>query len=136
SPSAGKLNYSLNNKPVEIESVFNFLSLATPYLELIEEFTLRELITYHFRFKPLAKNWDIDRIISLLGLEESHNKEIRYFSSGMKQRTKLALACCADTPLLFLDEPTANLDEQGIEWYHQLIKDFSKDRMLVICSNQ
>src|SRR5690606_14006845 len=82
------------------------------------------------------KGWSIDRLIQLLDLEKSANKEIRYFSSGMKQRTKLVLACCADTPLLFLDEPTSNLDTQGIDWYHQLIDDFSKDRLLVICSNQ
>lgn len=135
-PSSGKLNYSLINKAIEVEAIFKHLSLAAPYLELIEEFTLQELITYHFRFKRAFKEWNTERLIQLLGLEKSADKEIRYFSSGMKQRTKLVLACCADTPLLFLDEPTSNLDAQGIEWYHQLIKDFSKDRLLVICSNQ
>lgn len=135
-PSIGKLNYSLDGKGIVVDTVFNQLSLATPYLELIEEFTLRELITYHFRFKRLLDGWNTDRIIQLLGLEKSSDKEIRYFSSGMKQRTKLALACCADTPLLFLDEPTANLDNQGVEWYHQLITDFSNDRLIIICSNQ
>lgn len=135
-PSIGKLNYSLDGKDIDVDTVFNQLSLATPYLELIEEFTLRELITYHFRFKRLLDGWNTDRIIQLLGLERSSDKEIRYFSSGMKQRTKLALACCADTPLLFLDEPTANLDTQGVEWYHQLITDFSNDRLIIICSNQ
>lgn len=136
SPSNGKLSYSLNNAALDVGKVFEQLSLAAPYLELIEEFTLRELITYHFRFKRLVKGWDTDRIIQLLDLKQSENKEIRYFSSGMKQRTKLVLACCADTPLLFLDEPTSNLDAQGVEWYQQLIKEFSKQRLLVICSNQ
>jgi len=136
SPSSGQLTYSLNKKVIEVDAIFNHISLAAPYLELIEEFTLRELITYHFRFKKLFKSLNISQIIDLLGLEKSGDKEIRYFSSGMKQRTKLALACCADTPLLFLDEPTSNLDAQGIEWYQQLIKDFSKERLLIVCSNQ
>lgn len=136
SPSSGQLTYSLNKKVIEVDAIFNHISLAAPYLELIEEFTLRELITYHFRFKKLFKGLDTNQIIDLLGLEKSGDKEIRYFSSGMKQRTKLALACCADTPLLFLDEPTSNLDAQGIEWYQQLIKDFSKERLLIVCSNQ
>jgi ABC-type multidrug transport system ATPase subunit len=136
SPSSGDLSYSLNNSVLEVGKVFEHLSLAAPYLELIEEFTLRELITYHFRFKKLVKGWDTDRLIQLLDLKQSENKEIRYFSSGMKQRTKLVLACCADTPLLFLDEPTSNLDVQGVDWYHQLIEEFSKERLLVICSNQ
>jgi len=136
SPSDGKISYSIDNRILDVAKVFEHLSLAAPYLELIEEFTLRELITYHFRFKKLVEGWDTDRIIQLLDLNKSENKEIKYFSSGMKQRTKLALACCADTPLLFLDEPTSNLDNQGIEWYHQLINDFSKQRMLIVCSNQ
>ncbi len=136
SPSDGKISYSIDNTILDVAKVYEYLSLAAPYLELIEEFTLRELITYHFRFKKLVEGWDTDRIIQLLDLKKSENKEIKYFSSGMKQRTKLALACCADTPLLFLDEPTSNLDNQGIEWYHQLINDFSKQRMLIVCSNQ
>ena len=50
SPSAGNINYSLNESPLEIETVFKQLSLAAPYLELIEEFTLDEMIGFHFRF--------------------------------------------------------------------------------------
>ena len=136
SPSSGNLKYSLHNTDLEVGKVYEHLSLAAPYLELIEEFTLRELIAYHFKFKSPVQGWDADRIIELLRLQQSDNKEIRYFSSGMKQRTKLVLACCADTPLLFLDEPTSNLDAQGIEWYHGLIEEFSKQRLLIICSNQ
>lgn len=136
SPSTGKVNYSLGGKAIEDDGVYNHLSLAAPYLELIEEFTLRELITYHFRFKKLSDGWDTQQVIELLGLETSSDKEIRYFSSGMKQRTKLVLACCANTPMLFLDEPTSNLDNQGIDWYHQLVKDFSRNRLVIVCSNQ
>ena len=69
-------------------------------------------------------------------MEKSKNKLIRYFSSGMKQRVKLALAFCADTPLLMLDEPTANLDAQGSNWYLQLIEQFAAGRLTIICSNQ
>jgi len=136
SPSKGTISYSLNDRPVEVERIFNHLSMAAPYLELIEEFTLRELITYHFRFKRHYPAYNTDRIIELLGLERSADKEIRYFSSGMKQRTKLALACCSDTPLLFLDEPTSNLDTQGVAWYKELIDTFAPGRLTIVCSNQ
>jgi len=54
----------------------------------------------------------------------------------MKQRLKLALAFCSDTPMLMLDEPTANLDTQGIDWYLSLIQQFSRNRLTIICSNQ
>lgn len=136
SPSTGKLSYSAADKPVEVDQVFKSLSLSAPYLELIEEFTLEELFAFHFRFKQALPGLDIPAMIDLLGFPAARDKEIRHFSSGMKQRTKLVLSCCSDTPLLFLDEPTANLDTQGIAWYHQLIERYAGGRLLIICSNQ
>lgn len=136
SPSAGTICFFYQHKIVEIEQVYQHVSLAAPYLELIEEFSLIEMIDFHFQFKKYLSGMDRPKIIELLQMEASKNKLIRYFSSGMKQRVKLALAFCADTPLLMLDEPTANLDTQGIDWYLQLIEKFSANRLTIICSNQ
>jgi ABC-type multidrug transport system ATPase subunit len=54
----------------------------------------------------------------------------------MKQRVKLALAFCSDTEMVLLDEPASNLDQQGLEWYLNLVEKYTKDRILIICSNQ
>ncbi|MCX2493631.1 ABC transporter ATP-binding protein [Pedobacter sp. PF22-3] len=135
SPSEGKISFS-DTKDIPVENIYNYISLAAPYLELVETFTLKEIIDFHFRFKNFASGLDAKNLISVLGLEKATNKQIKYFSSGMKQRTKLALACCADTPILFLDEPTSNLDIQGISWYRELIENFGKDRLTIIGSNQ
>jgi ABC-type multidrug transport system ATPase subunit len=94
------------------------------------------MIDFHFKFKTYKTGIDKAAIIDLLNLPGSSNKLIRYFSSGMKQRLKLALAFCADTPILMLDEPTSNLDAQGVEWYLSLVQQFAKDRLTIICSNQ
>ena len=136
SPSYGKLTYNYQNAELPVENIYTHLALAAPYLELIEEFTLLELINFHFKFKKMMPNWDVESLISLLQFEKSKNKEIRYFSSGMKQRVKLLLACCTDTPILLLDEPTSNLDNQGVSWYLDMIAKFTKDRLVVVCSNQ
>jgi len=136
SPSAGKINYSSEHKIVEPSDVYRYLAIAAPYLELIEEFTLAEVVDFHFKFKPYTAGMDSNKIIQLLSMEDSRDKLIRYFSSGMKQRLKLALAFCSDTPMLLLDEPTSNLDSSGVEWYFNLIKKFTLDRLTVICSNQ
>src|SRR6201996_2423726 len=135
-PSAGTISYFNNDKPVEAEQIFQYLGLAAPYLELIEEFTLDEMIDFHFKFKPYRPGMDKEQVIELLSLPGSKHKAIKYFSSGMKQRLKLALAFCADTPILMLDEPTSNLDNQGVDWYLSLVQQFAKDRLTVICSNQ
>lgn len=136
SPSAGTICFFYQHKIVEVEQVYQHISLAAPYLELIEEFSLTEMIDFHFQFKKYVTGMDWHKIIELLQMEASKNKLLRYFSSGMKQRVKLALAFCADTPLLMLDEPTANLDAQGIDWYLQLIEKFAANRLTIICSNQ
>jgi ABC-type multidrug transport system ATPase subunit len=135
SPSEGEISFS-DTKEISVENIYKYISLAAPYLELVETFTLRESIDFHFKFKNFASGLDSKKLITILGLEKAANKEIKYFSSGMKQRTKLALACCTDTPILFLDEPTSNLDVQGINWYRELIENFGKDRLTLIGSNQ
>jgi ABC-type multidrug transport system ATPase subunit len=135
-PSAGQLNYFYNGAEIEISQVYKHLSIAAPYLELIEEFTLSEVIDFHFKFKPYKDGIDKSGVVELLGMHSSRNKMIRYFSSGMKQRLKLALAFCSDSPMLMLDEPTSNLDTQGIEWYLSLVQEFAANRLTVICSNQ
>jgi len=136
SPSTGIISYSFNDLSVEVDQVFQHISLAAPYLELIEEFSLSEMIDFHFKFKTYKPGINKAAIIELLSLPGSPNKLIRYFSSGMKQRLKLALAFCADTPVLMLDEPTSNLDAQGVDWYLNLVQQFAKDRLTIICSNQ
>lgn len=136
SPSAGTICFFYQHKNLEIEQVYQHISLAAPYLELIEEFSLTEMIDFHFQFKKYVTGMDRHKTIELLQMEASKSKLLRYFSSGMKQRVKLALAFCADTPLLMLDEPTANLDAQGIDWYLQLIEKFAANRLTIICSNQ
>jgi ABC-type multidrug transport system ATPase subunit len=135
-PSAGKISYFYEDKPVEIEKVYQHLSLAAPYLELIEEFTLDEMIDFHFKFKLYKAGIDKNELIELLALPDAKNKLIKYFSSGMKQRLKLVLAFCSDTPLLMLDEPTSNLDTQGVDWYLSLVQKFAENRLTIICSNQ
>lgn len=134
-PSEGKIAYD-NGTAVPVENIYRYISFAAPYVDLIEEFTLQETIAFHFKFKEFYPGMDAEAVLELLGLAKAQDKALKYFSSGMKQRTKLALACCAATPLLFLDEPTSNLDQQGVAWYLGLIDRFGSDRTLIIGSNQ
>lgn len=134
-PSEGKISY-INGKEILPENIFNYISLAAPYLDLIEEFTLQETIDFHFKFKNYQAGFDAAAVLDLLALSKAEDKPLKYFSSGMKQRTKLALAFCTDTPILVLDEPTSNLDTQGTDWYLSLIEKFAKERLVLVGSNQ
>lgn len=112
------------------------LALATPYQELIEEFTLKEIVELHVKLKPFSKKLSYKEFIKFSQLEKAKNKPIRFFSSGMKQRVKLALAFLTQADLLFLDEPTVNLDQAGIDWYQEKRNEFSQNKIVFICSNQ
>lgn len=135
SPSEGVITYN-DQKNIVVERIYEYISFAAPYLDLIEEFTLQETIDFHFKFKVLQKGFDERMVLDLLGLKKSQDKALKYFSSGMKQRTKLVLACCTNTPILLLDEPTSNLDKQGVAWYHELIDRFTAGRLVIVGSNQ
>jgi ABC-type multidrug transport system ATPase subunit len=134
--SEGHINYFQGDLPIDQDQIFIHQSMAAPYLELIEEFTLSELIDFHFRFKKYREGFDKRSLMELLDLKNSEFKAIKYFSSGMKQRVKLALAFCSDTKLLLLDEPSSNLDQQGLDWYLNLASSQCSDRLVIICSNQ
>lgn len=136
-PSEGQLHYQLDGKTISVEQLYRQLSLAAPYLELIEEFTLREVIRFHFSNKTYLDGFDESSLVDLIGLQKSLDKPLRFFSSGMKQRVKLALACCSDTRLVLLDEPISNLDVKAIQWYHELLEEtINPHRLLIVFSNQ
>jgi ABC-type multidrug transport system ATPase subunit len=135
SPSKGRISFEQDGKLLEPDVVYRSVSYAAPYIELIEEFTLEEALKVHAGLKPMLPGMTPARLYEILALPKARSKEIRFFSSGMKQRVKLALAICCNTPILLLDEPATNLDVQGVEWYKNLIGEYAADRLVVIASN-
>jgi len=131
----GSCHWAIGNKQLANEDVYNHISICAPYLEVVEEMTLKEFFDFHHRFKPFLPGVGTDSIITTLGLERASDKQIRYYSSGMKQRVKLAQSIFSDTAIVLLDEPCTNLDATGIELYHRLINDYCKDRLVIVSSN-
>ena len=129
----GVIEFIFDGKKVEAEQHHQYLSIAAPYLELPEEMTLTEVLKFHQSFKPFLT--DTAAIIHILGLKHAAQKQIRYYSSGMKQRVKLATAIFSDVPVLLLDEPTTNLDTDGIALYHHLIQQYASGKLVVVSSN-
>ncbi|WP_291910955.1 ABC transporter ATP-binding protein [Chitinophaga sp. CB10] len=131
----GAIQYSAPEGIIPNDEFFRYCAIAAPYLELIEELTLTELIQFHLQFKNFRPGITPKKAMELVGLEKAAHKQIRHFSSGMKQRTKLALAIFSDVPVLFLDEPCTNLDAAGTSLYQQLINDYGGNRLIIVSSN-
>lgn len=134
--SEGEIQYQVSGTKYQDEIIFKQLSYCAPYLDLFDEFTLTESIAFQEKFKPFQAGLDLKKIIELTELEKSKDKQLKYYSSGMKQRVRLALAILANTPLLLLDEPTSNLDKKAIDWYQKLVTEYSKNRLIIVASNQ
>ena len=131
----GEIVYRQLDKIIEPEKIFKKISFAAPYLDLVEEMTLYEFLSFHRRMKSWIELFDTKKIIFLLDFEKSAHKQLRYFSSGMKQRVKLAQAIFSNVPVVLLDEPTTNLDEEGIQLYKTFIENYCENRLVIISSN-
>jgi ABC-type multidrug transport system ATPase subunit len=131
----GTVEYNNGQQTTSNEHHYTNISIAAPYLELIEEMTAKEMLEFHSKFKPLIETLSIAEMLKIVGLEKAIDKQLRYFSSGMKQRLKLAQAFFSNTPVLMLDEPTTNLDADGITLYQSLISNYTKDKLVIVSSN-
>jgi len=135
-PTSGSLMYESGNLVIQQPELFKHIAIATPYMDLIDEFTLLEMVKFHFSFKTVRNHRSIDELVELFGLEHARDKAISNFSSGMRQRLKLGLAFYSNCHALFLDEPTTNLDRTSIEWYNKHLEQIPTDTLLFIASNQ
>lgn len=131
----GNITYAQNGVNVAEDQMYKLVSFTAPYIELIEEFTLTELISFHTSFKPFIAEMDSQKFLEKTYLSEHQHKPIKQFSSGMKQRLKLGLSFFTESSILFLDEPTTNLDELGIQWYLSNVRELAPDRLVIISSN-
>ena len=131
----GEVNYSQDGNKIGEDEAYKSLFITAPYIDLIEEYTLSEALDFHFKFKPLQEGLDKASFLKLIFLEAHVAKPIKQFSSGMKQRLKLGLAFTTGAKAIFLDEPTTNLDQQGIDWYLDMVSKLEGSKLVIISSN-
>ncbi len=131
----GDAVWQLNENLLKPETVHQYITFAAPYFELIEEMTAKEFLLFHAQFKSFINNFLVEHILEKAQLQKAANKQIRLYSSGMKQRLKLAQAIFSDAPFILLDEPCTNLDENGFNLYYDWIENYCKNRLLIVSSN-
>jgi ABC-type multidrug transport system ATPase subunit len=134
--SSGTIQYTSSGNTLAQEDVFKHVSIATPYMDLIEEFTLTEQIQFHFQLRTMRRGETVDSIIEKLYLMDARDKAISNFSSGMRHRLKLGLAFFTEAKALFLDEPGTNLDEKAFQWYLDNLNQIPQEKLIFIASNQ
>ena len=134
SPSQGKVIYTENGR--SLKDYYGHVTYAAPYVDLVDQMTLREHLHFHNQFKSFKNNLTAEDVIDILDLENAADKAIKDYSSGMQQRVRLGLAIISESNLCILDEPSTNLDTKGFDWYKSILQDYKKDTAIIIASNE
>lgn len=134
-PTEGTIRYSHLRQTINRENIYRYINIAAPYIDLIEEFTLEEMVQFHMKFRKTtlkhASDW-----IELMELKSASGRLLNHFSSGMKQRVRLALALYSNGEILILDEPTSNLDEEAKAWFFNHLESQKKSKTVLVASNE
>ena len=133
--SSGTIRYAKADSEIPMEETFRHVSIATPYMDLIEEFTLTEMVDFHFKLKKLRPGIKKEDLANRMYLEDAAEKQLINFSSGMKQRLKLALAFYTEADAYFLDEPGTNLDSRAFGWYIRELTLLPREAIIFVASN-
>ncbi|MEO7991358.1 MAG: ATP-binding cassette domain-containing protein [Chryseolinea sp.] len=134
--STGTVRYTQGDTEISVEQIYQHISIATPYMDLIDEFTLLEQLQFHFKLKKSRDDMSLENMLDRMNLEHAKDKYISNFSSGMRQRLKLALAFFTEADIAFLDEPGTNLDSQAFAWYVKELNALPNTTLTFIASNQ
>lgn len=135
-PSKGEIIWKQNKISLENEIIYQKISFTAPYIKLIEDYTLEEIIKFHEMFKPFRKKMSIPKFAESIQLMTEIYNPLNQFSLGMMQRVKLGLALLMQAPLILLDEPTSNLDTNGKSWFFNLLKEVSPQTIIIMASNE
>ncbi len=136
-PTKGRISLSMNEKEIPAADIHRHIGLVSPYITMYDEFSGMEnlLVFAHIRNLGSAADGDPERLLRQFGIYERRNDEVRTYSSGMKQRLKYAAAMLHHPEILILDEPTANLDEEGATTVHNLMRAQTGVGILIIATN-
>jgi heme exporter protein A len=136
-PTQGRILIRHDGEDLTIDKSRNIFGLVMPDLELYAELTALENLYFLSRIRGMISiPEDLMKIISWVGLEGRENDFVFSFSSGMKQRLKYAFALLHEPNILLLDEPTANLDDEGIELAEKIITLQKEKGILIIATNR
>ncbi|SHK48427.1 heme ABC exporter ATP-binding protein CcmA [Rhodothermus profundi] len=136
-PSSGEVRLQVNGRWIEATDRPFHVGLAAPYLQLYDGFTARENLAFIARARGLAEGsrW-VEHWLERVGLRAFADEPVAIFSSGMRQRLRLAAALLTNPPLWLLDEPRSNLDKAGHQLVESLLAEAQQQgRLVVVATN-
>ena len=113
---------------------FGFVS---PYLNLYDEFSAMENLFLLLRIRSIGAPTEasLETLLKRFDLWQRRNDAVRGYSTGMKQRLKYVFALAHVPSVLILDEPTTNLDNDGIKVVEEVVEEQRRSSILVVATN-
>lgn len=135
-PSGGRVIYEIGGEVVNGHHIYRYIGLVGPYLELYEELTAFENLSFFAKMRNLKESHVIIMdLIERIGLSGREKDPVKNYSSGMRQRLKYAFALLHQPQVLILDEPTSNLDAEGSSMVYDIMKEQKKKKILILATN-
>jgi heme exporter protein A len=137
-PTRGLVRYLLNGEgDLPREAWGRHLGVVAPSMAVYEELTALENLRFYARVRGLALGDSDHRgLLEGVGLDPDRTTPVRGYSTGMAQRLKIAQALLHDPGVLFLDEPSSNLDPAGQDWLERRVRTLVEDgRTIVLATN-
>jgi len=125
--------YNIGN-PADLQNIRRIIGLLPDNVGLYEELSAYQNLDVYGRFYKCSKEHRQERIeyfLKMLGLWDERNERAGRFSKGMKQKLAIARALIHDPQILFLDEPTANLDPEASKTVRDFILELKKENRTI-----
>jgi ABC-type multidrug transport system ATPase subunit len=132
--TSGNIELTLDGKSIERQHYYRYLGFVSPYLNLYDEFTGYENLHFVTKVRGLKPD-GIDDVLKRVGLYDRRHDLVKIYSSGMKQRLKIAFSIIHNPLILMLDEPTSKLDSEGIKTVDGIAEEYKNGRILIIATN-
>jgi heme exporter protein A len=135
-PTRGRTVLRIGGVEVAPPQRRHHVGLATPELHFYEEMSAAENLVFAAEARGLASPTDAARrALDGTGLSSRAHDRVSAFSSGMKQRLRLAFAVLGDPSVLMLDEPGSHLDDEGRAAVEALVHRESERRLVLLATN-
>ncbi len=136
-PSQGQLIFSWDKDELSINKLYRYLGLVGPYLQLYNDLSAFENYKFFAKIRGLTNDLQYFKfLMKRMGLAGRELDELNTYSSGMLQRAKYVMALIHQPPILILDEPTANLDDNGAAIVYKIMEEQKKDKILILATNE
>jgi len=137
SPTKGEVVYQMNGKALTEDERKIHVGFVSPYLNLYDEFTALENIALLAKMRSNHSSIEAitESLLKRFNLWQRRDDNVRGYSSGMKQRLKYVFALVHSPSILILDEPSTNLDNDGMNVVEEVVKEQLSSSILVVATN-